>query len=244
MPAPSGHDVQALFADIAPRYDRLNRILSLGLDQRWRRRAVASLGLPRGSSVLDLCCGTGDFALACADAGGHQVVGVDFAQPMLRLAADKSQGSPARAAGFVQADAQCLPFADHSFDGLTVAFGLRNVEDPAQALRECRRVLRSGGRLAVIEFFRVPNWAWRSIFRLYFHGIAPLVARVAGTQRPSAYRYLPASVDGFVLPDGFRAWLGQAGFTSVRTNSFSGGVALLLTATAEVAAQRVGNASA
>ncbi len=244
MPAPSGHEVQALFADIAPRYDRLNRILSLGLDQRWRRRAVAGLGLPCGSRVLDLCCGTGDFALACAGPGGHQVVGADFAQPMLRLAADKSRRSPTQAAGFVRADAQCLPFADHSFDGLTVAFGLRNVEDPARALRECRRVLRSGGRLAVLEFFRVPNRVWRGLFRLYFHGVAPLAARVAGTPRPSAYRYLPASVDDFVLPDGFRAWLGQAGFAAVRTESFSGGVALLLTATAGVGGGMVGSASA
>lgn len=221
-----------MFADIAPRYDRLNRLMSLGLDLRWRRRAVAELALPPGARVLDLCCGTGDLALAGAQEGGWQVIGADFAAPMLRLAAGKSRGAAAPARGFVRADAQRLPFHDAAFDGLTVAFGLRNVESPERALRECRRVLRPGGRLGVLEFFRVPNPAWRGLFRLYFHGFMPLAARVAGAPRADAYDYLPASVDRFVAPEGFRAWMRSAGFDALGTRSFSGGVALLLTGTA------------
>jgi demethylmenaquinone methyltransferase/2-methoxy-6-polyprenyl-1,4-benzoquinol methylase len=232
MPAPPGHEVQAMFADIAPRYDRLNRLLSFGLDRGWRRRAVSALELPRGARVLDLCCGTGDLALEGASRGGWQAIGADFAAPMLRLACAKSAAAEVAASGFVRADALRLPFREAAFDGLTVAFGLRNVADPERALGECRRVLRPGGRLAVLEFFRVPNPAWRALFRLYFHGAAPIAARLAGTARPSAYRYLPASVDAFAAPAAFRGWMDAAGFERLATQSFSGGVTLLLTGTA------------
>ncbi len=221
-----------MFADIAPRYDRLNRILSLGLDRRWRRAAVRSLQLSPGSKVLDLCCGTADLGLTAAREAQLQVIGADFAGPMLREAARKSAQAPQPLRGLLRADAQTLPFAAGSFDGALVAYGLRNVEDPPRALRELRRVLKPGGRLAVLEFFRVPNAAWRGLFRLYFHGIAPLAARVAGTPRPQAYRYLPESVDGFVSPDDFRAWMREAGFQDLGGCSFSGGVSLLLTAAA------------
>lgn len=221
-----------MFADVAPRYDRLNHLLSLGLDRRWRARAVRELALPRGARVLDLCCGTGDLAIAGAVQGGWQVIGADFAAPMLRLAAAKGRHAAGPVRGWTRADAQRLPFADAAFDGLTVAFGIRNVEDPARALRECRRVLRSGGRLAVLEFFRVPNPVWRGLFRAYFHGFAPLAARLAGTPRPDAYRYLPASVDDFLTPEQFRATLVASGFARVEARSFQGGVTLLWTGTA------------
>jgi demethylmenaquinone methyltransferase/2-methoxy-6-polyprenyl-1,4-benzoquinol methylase len=230
MTAPPGAEIQALFGAVAPRYDRLNRILSLGLDQRWRRRALRELALPKGSRVLDVCCGTGDLTLAGA-LEGYRVTGADFTGPMLGLAVQKFGAAASRPEGLIRADAQDLPFADGSFDGLTVAFGLRNVVDPQRALAECRRVLRPGGRLAVLEFFQIPNPAWRGLFRLYFHGVMPLAARAAGTARPQAYRYLPASVDAFASPDGFRAWMRAAGFGSIATTSFSGGVALLLTGT-------------
>lgn len=234
MPAPPGAEIQALFGEVAPRYDRLNRILSLGLDQRWRRRALEQLGLKPGARILDLCCGTGDLTLAGARAG-YRVTGADFTGPMLRIASGKFGASAVRPDGLIQADAQALPFADAQFDGVTVAFGLRNVVDPCLALAECRRVLRPGGRLAVLEFFRVPNPAWRSLFRFYFHGIMPWAARAAGSPRPQAYRYLPASVDDFISPDGFRAWMRDAGFGGIGTTSFSGGVALLLTGSAGMA---------
>lgn len=159
------------------------------------------------------------------------MTGADFTAPMLGLAVRKFGAAAQPAEGWIRADAQELPFADASFDGLTVAFGLRNVVDPQRALAECARLLRPGGRLAVLEFFQIPNPAWRGLFRLYFHGIMPLAARAAGTARPQAYRYLPASVDAFATPEGFRSWLREAGFGSLATTSFSGGVALLLTGT-------------
>jgi len=234
MSAPPGAEVQAMFGAVAPRYDRLNRILSLGLDQRWRRRALRELALPPGARLLDLCCGTGDLALAGAR-DGLRVTGADFTAPMLRQAGRKFLELTQQPEGLLQADAQALPFASASFDGVTVAFGLRNVEDPALALRECRRVLRPGGRLAVLEFFQIPNPAWRRMFRLYFHGLMPIAARAAGAPNPKAYRYLPASVDGFVAPDSFRAWMREASFNGIRSISFSGGVALLLLGSAETA---------
>lgn len=218
-----------MFSDIAPRYDRLNRLLSLGLDQRWRRGAVRALGLPAGARVLDLCCGTGDLGLLAASDRGWRVVGADFAGPMLERARAKSAVSSAPLRAVLRADAQRLPFAAASFDGALVAFGLRNVESPPRALAELARVLRPGGALGVLEFFRVPNPAWRGLFRLYFHGLAPLAARVAGTSRPQAYRYLPNSVDDFVAPPQFRAWMHEAGFADLGDRSYAGGVARLLT---------------
>jgi len=218
-----------MFSDIAPRYDRLNRLLSLGLDQRWRRSAVRTLALPAGARVLDLCCGTGDLGLMAAESAAWEVVGADFAGPMLHCAHAKSAAAASPLRGLVQADAQALPFPSASFDGALVAFGLRNVEDPRCALSELARVLRPGGALGVLEFFRVPNPAWRGLFRLYFHGVAPLAARIAGTPRPQAYRYLPNSVDGFVSPEQFRDWMREAGFDSPGERSFAGGVARLLT---------------
>ncbi|MDA1261181.1 MAG: class I SAM-dependent methyltransferase, partial [Planctomycetota bacterium] len=177
----------------------------------------------------DLCCGTGDLGLMAAESAAWEVVGADFAGPMLQCARAKSAAAVSPLRGLVQADAQALPFPSASFDGALVAFGLRNVEDPQRALSELARVLRPGGALGVLEFFRVPNPAWRGLFRLYFHGVAPLAARLAGTPRPQAYRYLPNSVDGFVSPEQFRAWMREAGFDAPSERSFSGGVARLLT---------------
>lgn len=218
-----------MFSDIAPRYDRLNRVLSLGLDQRWRRSAVEALALQPGARVLDLCCGTGDLGLLGARRAGWRVVGADFSLPMLRCAQEKSAAARQPLRGVLCADAMRLPFASAGFDGALVAFGLRNVEDPTIALREVARVLRPGGTLGVLEFFRVPNPAWRGLFRLYFHGVAPLAARIAGTPRPQAYRYLPNSVDGFVSPAQCGAWMRDSGFGELGDRSFAGGVARLLT---------------
>jgi demethylmenaquinone methyltransferase/2-methoxy-6-polyprenyl-1,4-benzoquinol methylase len=227
MGAPPGPMVAEMFGEVAPRYDRLNRLLSLGLDRRWRRETVRALGLPAGARLLDLCCGTGDLALEGARAG-LRVTGADFAGPMLTLAERKFGRARVPREGLFRADAQALPFADGGFDGVAIAFGIRNVADPRRALRECRRALRPGGCLAVLEFFRVPNPAWRGLFRLYFPGLMPLAARAAGAPRPQAYRYLPESVDAFAAPAEFRAWMREAGFADHGERSFSGGVARLL----------------
>ena len=228
-----GEDVQAMFAEIAPQYDLLNRVLSLGIDRGWRKRAVKRLALEPGARLLDLCCGTGDLALAFAEAGAV-VTGADFAAPMLPLAREKARRRKLRIP-WVQADAQCLPFADASFDAVTIAFGIRNVEDPGRALRECARVVRPGGRLGVLEFFRIPNRVWRSLFRVYFHGVLPVAARVTRAGRTGAYEYLPQSVDGFATPEQFHGWLAASGWEEVGDEALSGGVARLVTARHPVA---------
>lgn len=227
MPAPPGAEIQAMFGEIAPQYDLLNRLLSCGIDRRWRRRAVRWLAPVPGQRVLDLCCGTGDLALALA-AAGPAVVGADFAAPMLPLARIKSRRRAA-AVDWVRADAQALPFAAGSFDAVTIAFGIRNVEDPARGLRECARVLRPGGRLAVLEFFPIRRWLWRRLFELYFHHVLPRLARLTRAGRTGAYDYLPASVAGFVEPAQFCAWLAEAGFEGVAHRPLTGGVARLVT---------------
>ncbi len=230
-----GHQVQAMFAEIAPQYDLLNRVLSLGIDTRWRRRAVRRLGLEPGACLLDLCCGTGDLALAFARTG-VRVAGADFAAPMLPRARAKARRL-GLAVPWVRADAQALPWADASFDGLSIAFGIRNVEDPQRALRECRRVLRPGGRLAVLEFFPLPRGWWPAVYGFYFRRVLPRIAALFRAGRTPAYRYLPDSVDRFVAVETFEAWLEEAGFGAVRTESLTGGAARLVTATALAAGE-------
>lgn len=217
-----------MFGEIAPRYDFLNRLLSFGIDRSWRRRTLRELALPAGSEVLDLCCGTGDLALAFAHAG-CSVQGADFTHPMLCSAFEKAQRQ-GQALPWVQADAQALPFADDSFEAITIAFGIRNVEDPARALAECRRVLKPGGRLAVLEFFPIPNPIWRGLFRFYFLRVLPLIARVVRAGRTGAYRYLPESVDAFAQPEEFQQWMAAAGLQPEADLALTGGVARLLIA--------------
>jgi demethylmenaquinone methyltransferase/2-methoxy-6-polyprenyl-1,4-benzoquinol methylase len=228
MAAPPGPEVQAMFAEIAPRYDFLNRFLSFGIDRRWRKRLMRELALAPGNDVLDLCCGTGDLALAFQKAGCH-TVGADFTAAMLRGAQGKEHADQVR---WVQADAQALPFADNEFDAVTIAFGIRNVESPPQAMRECLRALRPGGQLAILEFFRIPNPLWRGLFRFYFRYILPLLAKVVRAGRTGAYTYLPESVDDFATPTEFRRWLEDSGFEVTLEAGLSGGVARLFLAKA------------
>ncbi|MBC8329859.1 MAG: bifunctional demethylmenaquinone methyltransferase/2-methoxy-6-polyprenyl-1,4-benzoquinol methylase UbiE [Planctomycetes bacterium] len=229
MTAPPGAEIQAMFGEIAPQYDLLNRVLSFGIDRRWRRRLVRELGLGPRHRILDLCCGTGDLALALADTGAA-VVGADFTGPMLPLARDKAARSE-RPLHLARADAQALPFAAGSYDAVTIAFGIRNVEDPLQGLMECARVLRPGGRLAVLEFFPIRNRVWRWMFEGYFHHVLPRIARLTRAGRTGAYEYLPASVAGFASPDQFCDWIGQAGLCDASHHPLTGGVARLVLAT-------------
>jgi demethylmenaquinone methyltransferase / 2-methoxy-6-polyprenyl-1,4-benzoquinol methylase len=228
MAAPPGTEVRAMFAEIAPRYDFLNRMLSFGIDRRWRRRMRRRLGMKAGQDLLDLCCGTGDVALEFARNGVH-VQGADFTFPMLPLALRKGRnaGLPL---SWANADAQALPYRDGSFDAVTISFGIRNVEDPQRALRECARVLRPGGKLAVLEFFPIKNRVWGALFRFYFHRILPLLAKVVRAGRTGAYRYLPESVEAFATPQQFCSWAEQAGFTEVQDEALTGGVARLVIA--------------
>lgn len=209
--------VRGMFDRIAPVYDAMNRVMTAGLDRRWRRLTAAAVVRP-GDRVLDACCGTGDLALACARAGGR-VTGLDFSERMLERARRK-----APALRWVRGDLLELPFEDGSFDAATVGFGVRNVEDIDRALRELRRVLRPGGRLGVLEITR-PRGLLAPFFRVWFYGVIPLVGKLlpAGF----AYSYLPASVRRFPGPDDLTRLIEQAGFGSVRYRLLAGGIVAL-----------------
>jgi demethylmenaquinone methyltransferase/2-methoxy-6-polyprenyl-1,4-benzoquinol methylase len=209
--------VQAMFAAIAPRYDLNNRLHSLWQDQRWRRRAVREAAIEATSEVLDVACGTGDLSAALAAAGARRVVGVDFSEPMLEIARGKSRSSRAATrCEYRFGDAMALDFEDASFDVVTIAFGLRNVAEPARALREFRRVLRPGGRLVVLEFSE-PRWALlRALNRLYTERIMPLTATLIAGDRSGAYRYLPRSVRTFPSAEALSQMIAACGFADLR----------------------------
>lgn len=224
--------VRKMFARIASRYDLLNHLLSANVDRRWRARVVRcvrpSLGV--GSHALDVACGTGDLSLALARGGdGAHVVGLDFCRPMLEIAARKV-GADARAVLFIEGDALKLPFADASFDLVTIAFGLRNLASVEDGLRELLRVTRRGGRVAVLEFSR-PAWpGLRELFGLYFTRVLPRIGGFVSGSR-GAYEYLPDSVSRFPDQVGLASLMREVGFTSVEFENLTGGIAALHTGT-------------
>jgi len=212
--------VREMFDRIAPRYHRTNSVLTFGLDRRWRRRAVASLGLPGGSVVVDVGCSPGELCLELAH-HGHRAIGVDLSEGMLRAAV----GEPVR----VLADGLALPVGDGAVDGVTCGFALRNVVDPALLFAELGRVLRPGGRLALLEVAE-PAWApARAVHRGYFHHVVPWIGGLLSDRQ--AYRYLPASSVLLPSPAGMSALAGRAGLGSVRRRLLAFGAAQLLTAT-------------
>lgn len=203
--------VRKMFAAIAGRYDLNNRLHSFGRDQAWRRKAVALCGIQPTDDVLDCACGTGDLTMAFARARPRTVTGLDFTAEMLEIAKLKS-AMPAATPAFIQGDAMNLPFADASFDVVSIAWGIRNVAEPSKALREFRRVLRPGGRLCVLEFSEPRNRAMRAMNRLYTAKIMPCTATLIARDRSGAYRYLPRSVEDFPQPEAFATLIEQAGF--------------------------------
>jgi demethylmenaquinone methyltransferase / 2-methoxy-6-polyprenyl-1,4-benzoquinol methylase len=209
--------VREMFARIAPRYDLANRVLTIGFDELWRRRAVALLHAPRGGRVIDLCCGTGDlvFGLLRADRT-LDVTGVDFCEPMLTRARERARSAPCGKATFVQADVMALPFDEATFDGATMSFSMRNVVDVECVLREILRVLRSGSRFVNLDVSKAPNRVWKRAFDLYFYGVVPVVGGLVGGSR-QAYAYLPSSLThhpgAAELQDRFtRAGFARAGY--------------------------------
>ncbi|NQU50630.1 MAG: bifunctional demethylmenaquinone methyltransferase/2-methoxy-6-polyprenyl-1,4-benzoquinol methylase UbiE [Planctomycetes bacterium] len=218
-----------MFSEIAPKYDFLNRLLSFGIDRRWRRHTRRRLDLAPNSTLLDLCCGTGDLALEFAQ-NQVQVWGADFTYPMLPLAKQKADSKQLNI-HWAQANAQALPYADESFDAITIAFGIRNVFEPKVALGECIRVLKPGGKLAILEFFPISSRIWGTCFRIYFHHILPVIARIVRAGRTGAYRYLPESVASFATVEQFQNWMQEAGFEECNQQALSGGVARLVMGT-------------
>jgi demethylmenaquinone methyltransferase/2-methoxy-6-polyprenyl-1,4-benzoquinol methylase len=189
-----GAFVRDMFARIAPRYDAANRVLTAGLDERWRRRAIALLGAPPSGRVVDLCCGTGDvvFHLLRVDST-LEVTGIDFCAPMLERARARAPREARGSATFVEGDVMSLPFEDERFDGATMGFSLRNVVDVDRVLREILRVLKPGARFVNLDVSKAPNKLWKRAFDLYFYGIVPLVGGIVGGSR-AAYAYLPNSL--------------------------------------------------
>jgi demethylmenaquinone methyltransferase/2-methoxy-6-polyprenyl-1,4-benzoquinol methylase len=220
-----------MFDAIAPRYDLLNHVLSVGLDRRWRATAIAALDLPAGARVLDVCTGTADLAIAAVQAGsGVSVVGVDFAGEMLRRGRQKLvAGGLSRVIRLIRGDATSLPLADGSCDAAMIAFGIRNVAEPEEALAEIARVVRPGGRLAILEFGepRIPGI--RTLYSWYFRYVLPRVGRRV-SKHDSAYSYLPASVGQFPPPPEFARVIEARGFTNVRAVPLTAGIVYLYTA--------------
>ncbi len=219
-------EIQEMFGAVAPRYDLLNHLLSASLDRVWRRRAAAAMAAATGP-VLDLCCGTGDQALAL-HRRGRQVIAADFCLPMLALARRKyrraGQGSPWGLAG----DALGLPFPAESFAGVTVSFGLRNVADLDVALVEMHRVLEPGGCAAILEFTIPTNRLLRGGYLFYFRHLLPTIGRLVSASH-SAYSYLPSSVLEFPQRQNFLDRMERAGFTATSYRELSAGIVALYT---------------
>jgi demethylmenaquinone methyltransferase/2-methoxy-6-polyprenyl-1,4-benzoquinol methylase len=223
-----------MFASVAPRYDFLNHFLSLGLDLTWRRVTAEALrdALSQpGSVAADVCCGTGDLALALSRFSGGTVVATDFCHPMLQRAERKLSRSGLRDDArviFVEADTLSLPFSDCSLDLVTSAFGFRNLANYDAGLHEMLRVLKPGGTIAILEFSRVQWPVFGPIFRFYFSALLPWIGDcVAGVRGP--YRYLHDSASKFPPQDTLAMRMGAAGLTNVRYRNFMGGVAALHT---------------
>jgi demethylmenaquinone methyltransferase / 2-methoxy-6-polyprenyl-1,4-benzoquinol methylase len=220
-----------MFAGIAGRYDLLNHLLSGNIDKRWRRTVARTLepSLTEGSRVLDVACGTGDLSLVLARAGKAEVVGLDFCRPMLEVARRKA-ADDSRTVPFVEGDALRLPFADETFDAATIAFGLRNLAGVSEGLKELRRILRRGGRLAVLEFSSPVVPGFRALFRFYFERVLPRVGGWVSGSR-GAYEYLPDSVSRFPDQKRLAGLMREAGFENVGYRNLTGGIAALHTGT-------------
>ena len=221
-----------MFDAIAGRYDLLNHLLSAGIDRRWRKRAIRSLALTGHERVLDLCTGTADLAIAAMRAApaAARVVGVDFAGVMVRIGHEKVRRARLDdRVTLVRGDATCIPVADGSVDAVTIAFGIRNVDETAAACAEIRRVLKPGGRLAILEFAVPTTPGLSGVYLWYLNRVLPLIGR-AVSHHDAAYGYLPASIGAFASPDAFVKILRQAGFRDIVPVPLTFGSVILYTA--------------
>jgi demethylmenaquinone methyltransferase/2-methoxy-6-polyprenyl-1,4-benzoquinol methylase len=232
-PSKDARQIAGMFDAIAPRYDLLNQWLSAGFDRRWRTRAIRSLALTGQERLLDLCTGTGDVALAARQGSrrARRVVGVDFAGAMLKFAREKiDRAGEGEDITVLRGDATRLPIRDASVDAVSVAFGVRNVNDAKAACREMFRVLRPGGRLAILEFAIPKMAAFRGVYLFYFTRVLPMLGRLV-SRHATAYSYLPRSVGAFQTPEQFATLLHEVGFTNVSATRLTLGVVYLYGAT-------------
>jgi len=221
--------IAGMFDAIAGRYDSLNRFLSVGFDRRWRRRMVSSLGLTETQTVLDLCTGTADVAIALckAEPSCRRVIGVDFSTEMLRQGQNKlnTQGLISKV-HLLRADGTAVPLPSDSVDAATIAFGIRNIQNPMHALLEIRRVIRPGGRLVILEFGMPSILGIRALYRWYFRRVLPWFGRLA-SGHDSAYSYLPRSVGEFPSGLAFCQLMQDAGFIKTRAHMLQFGIVYL-----------------
>lgn len=221
-------EVRRMFASIVRRYDLLNRLLSFRRDVYWRRVAVTHSGIPPGGRTLDLCAGTADVALEIVrQVPAVQVIAVDNCEPMLVRGLQKARkAGAARQIRFVAAPAEMLPFPDKTFDGVFVAFGLRNIAERRRGLEEMARVLRPGGRVVILEFAVPRSPVFGSLYRWYSHSVLPRVGGVLSGNR-AAYEYLPSSVDDFPSPEELRVQMENTGFLQVSILALTHGIVTL-----------------
>jgi len=229
----SGERVRRMFAEIAPRYDLLNHVLSLNIDRYWRWKTLKLLKLQPGVPFLDVCTGTGDLAIAASRTLGTEteVVGSDFCGEMLDFARKKQAklAEPRPNLRFVEADTMELPFADGMFQAVSVAFGLRNVSDTKAGLREMKRVCRDGGTVAVLEFSKPSMPGLKHLYEFYFKSILPRVGNSVAKNSSEAYQYLPQSVSEFPSGEELASVLREVGLKNVRWRPMTFGVVTLYT---------------
>ncbi len=222
LPEDHARRVRDMFARISPRYDLLNHLLSGNIDKRWRRRVVRKLAplMPSGAQVLDVACGTGDLSIEFFEQSKARIIGLDFCRPMLELAKAKTGDVE-----LIEGDALHLPFADKTFDAITIAFGLRNLSSVDAGLRELRRVLKPNGWLAVLEFSQ-PARGLRGIVGCYYARVLPRLGGWLSGSR-NAYEYLPDSISRFPNQTELAVMMRDAGFAEVGFENLTGGVAAL-----------------
>ena len=221
-----GEKIQQMFGNIAPRYDFLNRLLSFGIDRRWRKKAVRLLKFREGSRILDVATGTGDVALEIAKStpDSVRITGADFCREMVELGEAKVAASPyAARIDFRVAPCEDLPFPDNTFDSITIAFGIRNVVDRKLGLAEMWRVLRPGGRLIILEFSTPRSHLFRRLYYFYFRRLLPVIGGLFS--RYNAYKYLPDSVLEFPSHEEFSRMIAKAGFRNIHIHELTFGIA-------------------
>lgn len=222
-------EVEEMFDNIAHRYDFLNHLLSAGTDHIWRKKAVKYISEVSPKVIADVATGTGDFAMEAIKINPDKVVGIDLSEEMLSYARIKAKKAELEGRmEFVKADSEKLPFTDNMFDAMTVGFGVRNFENLEQGLTEMRRVLRSGGRLAILEISKPTGFPFKQAFQVYFKYVCPVIGRLFSSD-PRAYTYLPESVEVFPSGPAFVKILEKVGYKNVQWKPLTFGICAMYT---------------